>query len=483
MQFAHLLDSEAVETIHEAALEILESVGILVHNPKAREVFAKNGCRVDSATGAVFISRAVIASCRSRFVPTFTFRARDPERDRTIPDERPIMVTASSAPNIIDPVSGKERRATSDDIANIAFLVNALDGYDVFSISTLAGDAPPNQFSLSRFYPALKNCTKPIRGNTPDMQDLMDVIELGEIIAGGRSAYRERPLITHHCCPVISPLTMDMDSTETLIHLVQEGLPIYGTIVPNAGLTAPMSLVGALALGNAEFLALAALMQMIRPGTPMIYAVLSTVADLRNGAYTPGAIETGMLQMAHAQMARYYKVPSGGYIGLTNAHVNDAQAGYETGMNTTAAVLGGADMLNMGGLLDSLMAFDFGKAVTDSEIACMLKQLNRFPAVNSDRLQLDLIRSVGPGGSYLETAHTLAHMKDTALLTRVAEREMRATWESMGGSDTQVRALSRAAAILKNDNPAVFSKETDQRIRERFAGLVKGDAAAYPTNR
>jgi len=264
---------------------------------------------------------------------------------------------------------------------------------------------------------------------------------------------------------------------------VQEGLPIYGTIVPNAGLTAPMSLVGALALGNAEFLALAALMQMIRPGTPMIYAVLSTVADLRNGAYTPGAIETGMLQMAHAQMARYYKVPSGGYIGLTNAHVNDAQAGYETGMNTTAAVLGGADMLNMGGLLDSLMAFDFGKAVTDSEIACMLKQLNRYPAVNSDRLQLDLIRSVGPGGSYLETTHTLAHMKDTALLTRVAEREMRATWESMGGSDTQVRALSRAAAILKNDNPAVFSKETDRRIRERFAGLVKGDAAAYPTNR
>ena len=42
----------------------------------------------------------------------------------------------------------------------------------------------------------------------------------------------------------------------------EQGLPVYPTIVPNAGLTSPMSLAGTLAQGNAEFLAAATL---IRP--------------------------------------------------------------------------------------------------------------------------------------------------------------------------------------------------------------------------
>jgi len=478
MRFAKLLSDGDVDKIHDASCEILEKVGILVHSEKARSIFTKHGCRAEGAEGLIKFPRSVVENYYRLFVPTFTFKGRDPDNDRTIPDDRPVVVTASSAPNVIDPASGRERRATSDDIANIAHLINELSGYDIFSISTLADDAPSGQFSLARFYPALKNCTKPIRGNTPDMEDLMKVLDLGKIVAGGEDAYRERPIITHHCCPVISPLTMDVASTETLIYLVEQGLPIYGTIVPNAGLTAPMSLVGSLTLGNAEFLGLGVLTQMIRPGTPLIYAVLSTVADLRNGSYTPGAIETGLMQMAHSQMARFYGVPSGGYIGLTNAHLNDAQSGYETGMNTTGAVLAGADMLNMGGLLDSLMAFDYGKAVIDNEIALMLKRMTGFPGVDEKSLALSVITDVGPGGSFMESAHTMANMRETGLLTTVANRDMRSTWEAEGRPDAAHQALALARNILVSDNSAVFSDDVDREIRARFADLVTGDAKA-----
>jgi len=267
-----------------------------------------------------------------------------------------------------------------------------------------------------------------------------------------------------------------VDSTETLIYLIEHGLPIYGTIVPNAGLTAPMTLIGNLSLGNAEFLALGVLMQMIRPGTPQIYAVLSTVADLRSGSYTPGAIETGLMQMAHSQMAQYYGVPSGGYIGLTNAHLNDAQSGYETGINTTGALLAGSDMLNMGGLLDSLMSFDFATAVIDNEIALMLKRIVEFPHVDDGKLALDIIREVGPGGSFMETDHTMANMRETGLLTSVANRDMRSTWEAAGRPDANQQALEKARTILKADNPAVFTEDVDRKIRVRFANLVAGAA-------
>ena len=170
---------------------------------------------------------------------------------------------------------------------------------------------------------------------------------------------------------------MDQLSTEAMIFFCEQGLPVYPSIVPNAGLTSPMSMAGTLAQGNAEFLAISVLMQMVREGTPTIYATLPTVADMRTGAYASGGIECGMLHMAFAQMARFYNVPCGGYIGLSNSKINDAQSGYETGMSTVAGVLGGADMFNMGGLLDSLKVFDFAKAVIDDEIAQMLKRMKR----------------------------------------------------------------------------------------------------------
>ena len=128
---------------------------------------------------------------RKAFAPTFTFMGRDPTFDRTIPNDRPVMVTGSSAPNIIDPRTGEERRATSTDIANIAFLINELPGFDVFSISTLAADAPEGHFSPFPIYPALKNCLKPVRSNTPNMQELLQVLELGATIAGSEEAYYE----------------------------------------------------------------------------------------------------------------------------------------------------------------------------------------------------------------------------------------------------------------------------------------------------
>jgi len=479
MNFFELFNEDEIKSIHQASLWILENIGLKVRYEKAKDIFLKHGCYWDSENNTVKIPSKIVEEYIKAFVPKFIFRGRDPEYDITLPDDRPCIVTGSSAPDIVDPVTGKTRRATSKDIANIGFLVNELKGYDVFSISTLADDAPEGQFSISRFYPALKNCLKPVRSNTPNMEELKQVLELGKTIMGGEDAYRERPIINHHYCPIISPLTMDVDSTASYIYCVENGYPVYGTIVPNAGVSAPMTLAGTVALGNAEFLALAVLTQMIRPNTPVIYAVLSTAADMRTGGYAPGAIETAMLQVAHSQMARFYNVPSGGYIGLTNSHLNDAQSGYETGMGVTAALLGGADLFNMGGLLSSLMAFDFAKAVIDNEIALMLKRIVRGIGVNESTLALDIIKEVGPGGNFMDHDHTLKHMRSEVFFPEIANRDMREIWESAGKPDAHARALIIAKQILTKENPASFSEDIDKRIRERFPGLVKGEPGWY----
>jgi trimethylamine---corrinoid protein Co-methyltransferase len=476
MTFTELLTEAQVGRTHEASLEVLERAGILVHHDGAREVFARHGCRVDGDTGIVHLPADVVERYRAMAPPSFTFRGRDPGFDRTLPDDGPIVVTGSSAPNVVDPVTGVERRATSADIASIAYLINELPGFDVFSISTLAEDAPEGQLSLSRFYPALKNCLKPVRSNTPSMDDLHQVVALGELIAGGAEAYRERPMINHHYCPMVSPLTMDVESTEAVMWLTEQRLPVYTTVVPNAGLTAPMTLMGCLVVGNAEFLAITVFQQMVREGTPVIYASLPTVADMRTGAYAPGAVETGLLIAAQAQLARFYTVPSGGYVGLTNAHANDAQSGYETGMNTLLAVSAGATLLNMGGLLSSLMAFDFAKCVIDNEIALMDKRAWRGLEFSEENLAVEEIVTVGPGGSYMSRGHTKQRMKTTAVLPKMAARDVRGQWEAAGRPDIHARAIAEARRLLSQPNPAVWDEELDRRIRDRFPGLVAGDA-------
>jgi trimethylamine--corrinoid protein Co-methyltransferase len=473
MSFAELLTQEQVERIHAASLEILEEVGLKVRYEPAREVFAKHGCSVDGER--VKFPRAVVEKYRKMAPPKFTFHARDPKFDKTIPDDSPVIVTASSAPDIIDPVTGKERRAESGDIARIAHLINELPAYDMFSISTLAEDAPKDQFTISRLYPALKYCVKPIRATTTDHKDTLSVMEMVYIVAGGKEAYKEHPFLTHHYCPTVSPLSMDNLSTENVMYFAGEGLPVYPTIVPNAGLTSPMSMAGSLVQGNAEYLATVTLMQMVKEGTPTIYATLATVADMRSGAYTSGAIECGMMHMAFAQIARYYKVPCGGYIGLTNAKLNDAQSGYETGMSGAAGILSGMDMFNIGGLIDALKTFDFAKAVIDDEIAQMLKRVKRGISFSDDDLAVNLIKEIGPGGSYIKPKHTSARMKTEIVMTKIADRDARSIWEKKGSPDAQTHAMKKVKEIMVSNTAPLITAEIDAQLRATFPGLVAGE--------
>lgn len=475
MSFAELLTQEQVQRVHEASLEILEQVGLKVRFEPARQLFARHGCSVDSETLIVKFPRDLVEKYRKMTPSKFTFRGRDPKFDKTIPDDSPVIVTASSAPDIIDPVTGRERRAESGDIARIAHLVNELPAYDMFSISTLAEDAPKDQFTISRLYPALKYCVKPIRMTTTDHKDTLATMEMAYMVAGGKDAYKEHPFLTHHYCPTVSPLTMDVLSTENVMYFAGEGLPVYPTIVPNAGLTSPMSMAGTLVQGNAEYLATMSLMQMVREGTPTIYATLATVADMRSGAYTSGAIECGMMHMAFAQIARYYNVPCGGYIGLTNSKLNDAQAGYETGMSGIAGLLGGMDMFNIGGLIDALKTFDFAKAVIDDELAQMMKRTKRGIAFSDDDLAVDLIKQIGPGGSFIKPKHTSARMKTEIVMTKIADRDARSIWEKKGSLDTQAHAMNKVREIMSKNLEPLISPEIDAQLHAAFPGLVSGE--------
>jgi trimethylamine--corrinoid protein Co-methyltransferase len=474
-QYSELLSPTQVAAVHEAALELLDEVGLLVRNEKARDRFRWHGCRLDADRQVVTFPRAVVEDFRRLIPPRFTFHARNEVFTKTIPDGALVIATASSAPNLLDPETGEERRSRSGDIARIGHLVSQLNGIDVFSVSVTAEDAPPGQFSLSRFYPAVKHCSKPVRTSVIDVGEAHQIVKLGALVAGSEEAFRARPFITFGYCAVVSPLTMDFDSTEMLMFFAENGLPAYGTIAPIGGISAPLSMMGMLAQINAEWLAAAVLAQMSRPGTALIHNFLPVVGDMRTGAYAAGAVETGIMAMALAQMARFYEVPSGSYLGLTNSKIGDAQAGFEKAMSPAFAATAGIDFIVMGGLLDALMAFDFGQLVIDNEIALMLKRARQDLSFGNLEEGLAEIREAGPGGMFVGHAETLARMKTAAFLPEIADRERREVWLAQGGLDARVRALQRAKQLLCRPNPDAIPPDVDARVRARFDDLVAGD--------
>ncbi len=473
--FSFMTDDQ-VRYVHDCSLEVLADVGLLVRNAKARKRFAEHGARVDEATCMVRIPAQVVDEYRALIPPTITLRGRDPEYDVTFPRRAPVVATASSAPDIVDPVSAQTRRATSADIARIAHLVNALPGFDVFSISALADDAPEGQFSLSRFYPALKNCLKPCRTSVNDIREARQVLALGESIAGSKQAFWQRPFINFGYCAVVSPLTMDYDSTEMLMFYAENDITAYGTIAPVGGLSTPLSLPGMLTLMNAEWLAAAVLAQMSKAGTAQIYNFLPAFADMRDGAYAAGAVEIGMMNSAVCQMARFYGVPAGGYLGLTNAKTADAQAGFEKAMSPLLGAVSGVNFIVMGGLQDALMSFDFGQLAIDNEIALMVKRVCRGFGFTEAEVSLEEIKAIGPGGLFAAGAETLRRMHTATFLPELADRKPREQWLSEGASTIHERAMDKVLDILSQPNPAALEPTVDGRVRAAFEGLVAGDS-------
>ena len=476
MKFFSFLDDDKVKFIHESSLEILDQAGLLVRNEKARKRFARHGAVVDHETEIVRIPATVVEKYRQLIPNEITLRGRDPSLDVTLPRSLPVIATASSAPDIVDPVSGECRRARSADIANIAHLVNQLDGFDVFSISTLADDAPADQFSLSRFYPALKNCLKPCRTSVIDQREALQVLKLGEQIAGSKQAFWERPFINFGYCSIVSPLTMDFDSTEMLMFYAENDITAYGTVAPMGGLSTPFSLSGMLTIMNAEWLAAAILAQMSKAGTSQIYNFLPVFADMRDGAYAPGAIEIGMMNSAVCEMARFYNVPSGGYLGLTNSKIADAQAGIEKAMSPLLGALSGVNFIVMGGLQDALMSFDFGQAVIDNEIAQMLKWVRKGFDFSPENCAVKEILETGPAGMFAANPRTLADMNSATFMPELADRKLREQWQIDGASTIHQRAMNKAREILAEPNPAALSEQIDNRIRNEFENLVNGES-------
>jgi trimethylamine--corrinoid protein Co-methyltransferase len=102
------------------------------------------------------------------------------------------------------------------------------------------------------------------------------------------------------------------------------------------------------------------------------------------------------------------------------------------------------------------------------EIISMNRRVLEGIEVDDDTLALDVIASVGPGGDFLKTKHTRAHVHALQWKPTMFNRDSRANWEAEGSLDLREKARRKALAILADHEPLPpppgFRKTMDDRI-------------------
>ena len=82
-----IVNQEQIEEIHDASMHILENTGIRFQDDEALDLWTQAGAKVDHASQHVWPDRGLIAELIAKAPSGFTFRARNPERNRFIGED------------------------------------------------------------------------------------------------------------------------------------------------------------------------------------------------------------------------------------------------------------------------------------------------------------------------------------------------------------------------------------------------------------
>jgi len=467
------LSPRDIETLHQAALTILEKTGLTFESgiDDTLDLLDEAGARVDRDAARIYLPSDLVGRMLQMAVSRVMLCARDPRWDLDLTEARVHLGTGGAAVTILDLDTGEARPTLLADIYRIGRLVDRLDHIHFYLRPCIPTDIPKSEYDINMFYACLGATRKHVMSGVNDEAGLARVIEMASLLAGGRERLRERPFISVITSFAISPLKLCTQSTRIMRACCREGIPVVLSCARMSGSTAPMTMAGTLALIHAEQLAGITICQLTRPGSPLLYGGIPGLADMNSMGYVAGGVECGMMNAAIHQMAAHIGVPNYNSAGLSDAKIPDAQAGWEKGMTVLLTAMGGANYIHhAAGMLGSMLSVAYEQYVMDDEICGMACKVLKGIVVDDAHLAIDAIDQVGPGGNFMVSPHTLAHMRSEYFIGNgITDRSLRQKWEAQGCRDARTRARERVRAILSEPAVSYIPDAVDSRIRAAFA--------------
>lgn len=465
----NFLSDADLERIDEASLSLLQDPGIRVEHDEIYKKLLGAGCKAGTNSNVVRFPPELVKEYL-RLAPAAVRLANlRGEVEEIGPGGKSLFCTGAAL-SYYD-LDGAYRRISSEDLASFARLIEQLENVSVI-VGTSIDDAPPPARDFVGLRIMAENCGKHLRALCFSPTGASALKEMADVLAGGRD-FRSHPVLsigfTAH-----GPLRWTNLALDIFLNTAGKGIPTTVNGEPMAGASAPVTLAGTLAVGNAEVLSGIVINQILEPRRPCIHNLgFAHVMDMRTGIAVTGGAENCILAVAGAQIARFYNLPSASWIS-TDSLVPDGQAAAEKMLAAVTHLSAGVNMVWGIGQLESEVSLSPAQAVIDNEIAGVAAHYVRGFEVNDETLALDLVRAVGAGGSFLSSDHTLEHFREVIYAPSILCRLRREHWQAQGMNDLLAVAREKAQQILaRPPHPALSEDQKQELLKIEKAYLAK----------
>ncbi len=460
----HLLSVEQIKNIHHATLQLLESVGVRVMLPEAVHMMQDAGCRVKE-DNLVKIPNWLVEEAISSAPSRITFFNRLGQEAMRLEGRRVHFGMGTDLIQTYDLDTGELRQSRLADVANAARIADALEDIDFIGSYALPHDTPTHLIYLDSFKAELENSIKPIFFTAAGLEDIALINELAAEVVGGPDTLREKPIQIHYSEP-LTPLTHTIGAIQKLFFCADHGVPVNYTPGMMSGASAPVTLAGAITVGNAEALSGLVMHQLRAKGAPIISGFGTSTIDMRTSTCVYGCPEYRLALSACADLYHYYGLPMWGTAGVSDANCLDQQAGMEWSISIMADALHGANLVHDIGYLGQGLIGHPGGLVMCSEIISYVKRLMHGFELDDSHIGLDVIQQVGPGGEFLSTEQTMNFFRQEHWVPHLCNRDNPASWARKGKKDWGQMATEKAREILKTHEPAPLHADVRKALEE-----------------
>ena len=201
-----------------------------------------------------------------------------------------------------------------------------------------------------------------------------------------------------------------------------------------------------------------------------MYGTFFTPLDMRTGSPAFGLPEGVLATLAGAQLARYYGMPYRGGGALASGNCVDAQTASEATTSLWATYLSSSDLvLHAAGWLEGGLTASFEKFALDVELLTQFERTALGIGFSEEELAREEIAAMGPGGMYLESAHTMTHFKEWVYMSPLFTTPDFNTWEAMGSETLDRRANASWKRMLADWEDPGIDSGVDEALKEYMA--------------
>jgi len=284
-------------------------------------------------------------------------------------------------------------------------------------------------------------------------------------ITGGKEEFKKRPFMTLYAEPS-SPLSHTKTAVDKLLYAAEHEIPVIYTPCPIGGATAPATLAGILVVGLAECLSGLVIAQQKKKGCPVIIGGVVSIMDMGKLILTYGAPELHLLSAALTDISKWLNLPVFSTGGCSDSKVMDQQAAIESALSILFATLSGANLVHDIGYLEYALVGSYDMLTLTDEIIGMVKHIAKGIRVDEERLALDIIHNVGPGGNFLAEEHTLKHFREEFWFPQLINRQSYEKWVENGSSSLADRVNKKVLNILADYQSTLLADDVLEELGE-----------------